>query len=67
MTEMGRTAGGMCQWIERGILYAFVTFFEFIVLLELELKLSDFVADVDGRFGSFATIMSSSFNLVEFI
>jgi len=45
----------------------FVAFLEFMVFFELELELFDFVANIDGRFGCFASVLPRSFSLAEFI
>ena len=45
----------------------FVGVFDFVKLLHLYLKFSDFPADIDWRFDGFASIVPSSIDLVKFI
>lgn len=45
----------------------FVGVFDFVKLLHLYLKFSDFPADIDWRFYGFASIVPSSIDLVKFI
>jgi hypothetical protein len=46
---------------------AFIGVFDFVVLLHLDLELSDFSADIDRRFRGFTSIVLHSVNLVKFI
>lgn len=60
----------MCLQVQRRtweIRSAFIGVFDFVVLLHLDLELSDFSAYIDRRFCGFASIVLHSVNLVKFI